>query len=319
MKKIAVLTSGGDAPGMNACIRAIVRAGLETGDKIIGVKEGYTGLVEGKFVSLGLRDVGNIIQLGGTMLKTSRCAEFMTPEGFNKAVNNCKKECFDGVVVIGGNGSLRGAAELSKAGINVIGLPGTIDNDLGYTDFTLGFDTAVNTVTNLLNNVRDTSASHQRVCVVEVMGRNCGDIALYGGLASGAEEIILPEVKADYNDICARLVKSAKSGKLSSIIVVAEGAGKSEEIAKLIEDKTGLEARSVVIGHLQRGGSPTMADRVFASRIGVMAVDIINAGKGGVAIGSRGGKIITEPIDKAVKMKNKFDTETYLINKKISI
>ena len=319
MKKIAVLTSGGDAPGMNACIRAIVRAGLDSGDKIIGVKEGYQGLIDGKFVNLGLRDVGNIIQQGGTMLKTSRCAEVMTPEGFNKAVYNCKKEGLDGVIIIGGNGSLRGAVELKNAGVNVIGLPGTIDNDLGYTDFTLGFDTAVNTVTNLLNNVRDTSAAHQRVCVVEVMGRKCGDIALYSGIASGAEEIILPEVKTDYNEVCHKLLKSAKSGKLSSIIVVAEGAAKSDEIAKLIEEKTGLETKSVVIGHLQRGGSPSMADRVFASRIGVEAVNLIDQGKGGLAVGSRNGKIISEDIEKAVKTVNTFDKQTYEINKRISI
>ena len=319
MKKIAVLTSGGDAPGMNACIRAIVRAGVELGHKVVGVRAGYQGLVDGRFVNLGLRDVGNIIQLGGTFLKTSRSEEFRNSNGFSKAIENLKKENIDCLVVIGGNGSLSGATELKKAGVNVIGLPGTIDNDLGYTDFTLGFDTAVNTVIDLLNNVRDTSSSHERVCVVEVMGRHCGDIALYSGIAAGAEAIMLPEVKMDIDTVCKKLMMSAKTGKISSIVVVAEGAGKAEQIAEEIEKRTKLEARSVVLGHIQRGGSPSMADRVFASRLGVEAVNLITAEKYGLAVGSKNGKIFSMDLEKAIVVKNTFDKQTYLINEQISI
>ncbi len=319
MKKIAVLTSGGDAPGMNACIRAVVRSGIASGYEVYGIRAGYQGLINEDYQKLGLRDVGNIIQCGGTILKTSRCPEFTTRAGFTKAVENYKKAGFEAIIVIGGNGSLTGALELSEAGVNVIGLPGTIDNDLGYTDFTLGFDTAVNTVTNLLNNVRDTSSAHDRVCVVEVMGRNCGDIALYSGISAGAETIIIPEVETDMDAICNKLINSAKTGKKSSIVVVAEGAGKAEDIAKIVGKKTKLESKAVTLGHLQRGGSPSMADRVFASRLGVSAVDCVEKNIYGVAIGSRDGIITNIKLKDALAVRNVFDMETYLINNKISI
>ncbi len=319
MKKIAVLTSGGDAPGMNACIRAVVRSGIGSGYSVVGIKAGYQGLIDEDYVELGLRDVGNIIQTGGTILKTSRCLEFVSAEGFKKGVENFKKAGFEALVVIGGNGSLTGALELSQAGVNVIGIPGTIDNDLGYTDFTLGFDTAVNTVTNLLNNVRDTSCAHDRVCVVEVMGRKCGDIALYSGISAGAEEIIIPEVKTDVNALCKKLLNSAKTGKKSSIVVMAEGAGSAEDMAKTIQQKTGIETKAVIIGHLQRGGSPSMVDRVFASRLGVTAVECIEKKVFGVAIGSTKNNIAITPLKEALNVTNTFDIATYKINSKISI
>lgn len=319
MKRIGILTSGGDAPGMNACIRAVVRSAVARGHKVIGIQSGYQGFVDGKTIELGLRDVGNIIQSGGTILKTSRCPEFMTDEGIKKGVETFKKEKLDALVVIGGNGSLTGAMKLKNAGVNVIGIPATIDNDLGYTDVTLGFDTAVNTVTNLLNNVRDTSNAHERVSVVEVMGRHCGDIALFSGISAGADAIIIPEVKTEIGKVCKKLLKSAETGKLGSIVVIAEGCGKASDIAKEIETRTGLESRAVVIGHLQRGGSPSMADRLLASRLGVHAVDLIEQGVYGVAIGTRGGKVIADDIEKALAVHNTFDIATYEINNSISI
>lgn len=319
MKKIAVLTSGGDAPGMNACIRAVVRSGIANGYEVVGIVGGYQGLIDQNYVNLGLRDVGNIIQMGGTILKTSRCDEFMQEKGFKKAVDNYKKAKFEAIIVIGGNGSLTGATKLSKAGVNVLGLPGTIDNDLGYTDFTLGFDTACNTVTNLLNNVRDTSSAHDRVCVVEVMGRKCGDIALFSGMSAGAEVVLIPEVKTPMEKVYSKLINSAKTGKRSSIVVVAEGVQGAGEVAKLIQENTGLESKAVVIGHLQRGGSPSMADRVFASRLGVTAVECIKNGIFNVAIGSKDNKIFNMNLEDAINTKNVFDEFDYKINSIISI
>ena len=319
MEKIAVLTSGGDAPGMNACIRAVVRSGIANGYEVVGIVGGYQGLIDENYITLGLRDVGNIIQTGGTILKTSRCVAFLTEQGFNKAVQNYKKAKFEAIIVIGGNGSLTGATELYKAGVNVIGLPGTIDNDLGYTDFTLGFDTAVNTVTNLLNNVRDTSSAHDRVCVVEVMGRKCGDIALFAGMSAGAEIVLIPEVDTPMEEVYKKLLNSAKTGKKSSIVVVAEGVGNAGDVAKQIYEHTGLESKAVVIGHLQRGGSPSMADRVFASRLGVCAVESIKNGEMNIAIGTKNNKMNKMNIEKAIKTKNVFDEFDYKINSIISI
>lgn len=319
MKKIAVLTSGGDAPGMNACIRAVVRSGIVNGYEVVGIIGGYQGLIDENYRTLGLRDVGNIIQTGGTILKTSRCSAFLTEQGFNKAVQNYKKAKFEAIIVIGGNGSLTGATELYKAGVNVVGLPGTIDNDLGYTDFTLGFDTAVNTVTNLLNNVRDTSSAHDRVCVVEVMGRKCGDIALFAGMSAGAEIVLIPEVVTPMEEVYKKLLNSAKTGKKSSIVVVAEGVGNANDVAKQIYEHTGLESKAVVIGHLQRGGSPSMADRVFASRLGVCAVESIKNGEMNIAIGTKNNKINKMNIEKAIKTNNVFDEFDYKINSIISI
>ena len=319
MGNIGILTSGGDAPGMNACIRAVVRSAVEKGNKVIGVQSGYQGLIEGRTVSLGLRDVGNIIQSGGTILKTSRSNDFMTASGFKKALATIKKEKLDCLIVIGGNGSLAGALALKDAGVNIIGIPATIDNDLGYTDVTLGFDTAVNTVTNLLNNVRDTSNAHERVSVVEVMGRHCGDIALFSGISAGADAIIIPEIKTEIKKVSEKLINSAKTGKLGSIVVVAEGAGRASDIAKEIEAKTGLESKAVVIGHLQRGGSPTMADRLLASRFGVFAIDLAENNRFGYAIATRGGKVEAIDLKDALSTPNTFDVATYEINNRISI
>ena len=319
MKRIGILTSGGDAPGMNACIRAVVRSAVARGNQVVGIMSGYQGLLDGKLVPLGLRDVGNIIHTGGTFLKTSRSAEFTTDQGMKKAVQILKKQKIDALIVIGGNGSLTGAMKLKELGVKVIGIPGTIDNDLGYTDVTLGFDTAVNTVTNLLNHVRDTSNSHERVSVVEVMGRHCGDIALFSGICAGADAIMIPEANITTDQVCAKLLKSAETGKLGSIVVVAEGSGRAADIAKEIEKKTGLESRPVVIGHLQRGGSPSMADRLLASRLGVYAVDLIEKDLCGVAVGTRAGRVIAEDIKTALSVHNTFDIATYEINNSISI
>lgn len=319
MKKIAVLTSGGDAPGMNAAIRAVVRTAVSNKIEVIGFLRGYQGLIDNDFVHLSVRDVGNIIQSGGTMLKTSRCHDFMTTPGFKKAMNNLAKNKVDGLVVIGGDGSYKGADAISKAGVKAIAIPGTIDNDLHYTDFTLGFDTAVDTIVSLMNNIRDTANSHERLSVVEVMGATCGDIALYSGIACGAEIIIVPEVKMSVNQICEKLVKSQKERKRSSIIMLAEGAGKASELLKKIKGNTGIEGRELVVGHLQRGGSPSTIDRVYGTRFGNQAVNLLMEGKGGLALGVRCNKLISVPIIDALNTEKVFNMDLYKLNDIISI
>lgn len=317
MNNIAILTSGGDSPGMNACIRAVARYGISQGLKVYGVKRGYTGLIEDDMERLNERSVGNIIQFGGTFLKTSRCKEFMTAEGVNKAVENLKKRDIDGLVVIGGDGSMRGAKELISRGIQVACVPGTIDNNLFYTDYTLGFDTAVNTIVNLINNVRDTSVSHDRVSIVEVMGAGCGDIALSSGLASGADVILVPEVKWSIDDVCKKLSDARKHGKECSIIVLSEHVCDAGDLAKMIQMKSGIECRSVILGHVQRGGDPSAFDRNLGTRFGVRCVDALLQGESGV-VGLRNGKYIFVSIDDALHGTRKFNTEDYLLAQRLS-
>ena len=311
MKKIAVLTSGGDAPGMNAAIRAVVRIADYYGMEVYGVSRGYNGLINGQIEKMTPRSVADIIQRGGTILKTARCEEFKTEEGRAKAVEQIQKYGIEGVIVCGGDGSFRGAQLLSRLGIPTVGLPGTIDNDLAYTEYTLGFDTAVNTAVSAINNIRDTMTSHERVSVVEVMGRRCGDIALYAGIAGGAEVIMVPEIPVSIDYICQRLLAGKERGKLSSIIVLAEGAGHGEEISELVEKGTGLETRPVVLGHVQRGGTPTCRDRILASRMSAHAVKLLSKGVGNRLVGVKGEKIFDMDIDEALAQKRTFSKELY--------
>lgn len=317
MKSIAVLTSGGDCPGMNACIRSVVRYGISQGLKVYGIMRGYAGLIEDDFKLMTERSVGNIIQLGGTFLKTARCKEFMQPEGVDQAVQNLKKRGIDGLVVIGGDGSYKGARELAKRGIIVACVPGTIDNNLRYTDYTLGFDTAVNTVVDLVNNVRDTSISHDRVTIVEVMGAGCGDIALNAGLAAGADVILVPEVKWSIDDVCHKLSEARRTGKECSIIVLSEHVCDPSDLAKMIQAKSGIECRSVILGHVQRGGDPSAFDRNLATRCGAKCVDMLLQGESGAA-GFKNGKIIFVPIEDAINGTRKFNMELYVLAQRLS-
>lgn len=312
MKRIAILTSGGDAPGMNAAVRATVRYALYKGLDVYGVERGYTGLINGNITRLNSRSVSDIIHKGGTMLKTSRCPQFRDEEGRRLAYETLSAYRITGLVVIGGDGSFRGASEFSKEfDIKVMGIPGTIDNDLNYTDYTLGFDTAVNTTLSAINNLRDTMSSHDRVSLLEVMGRGCGDIALYSGIAGGAEYVIIPEVPYDIDGICRDIRSSQKRGKTSNMIVLAEGAGNKEEIVKIIKEKTGISVKTTTLGHIQRGGSPTMADRVLAARMAVRAVDLLVEDKGSRLIGIRNNVITDDLIDEALAMPKRFDKEMY--------
>ena len=319
MKTIGVLTSGGDAPGMNAAIRAIVRTGIYNGIKVMGVKEGYNGLIRGNILEMNLSSVGDTIHRGGTILRSARSDEFRTDLGKNRALTVMEIFGIEGLIVIGGDGTLRGANDLNKLGVPVIGIPGTIDNDLAYTDLTIGFDTVVNTVVDLISNVRDTSASHGRANIIEVMGRECGDIALFSGLAGGAESIIVPEEKLDIDEVCKKLIQGRNRGKLHSIIVLAEGAGNAYELKKNIEEKTGIDTRVTILGHIQRGGNPTAIDRIIASKMGAKAVELLMKGISGKVIGVRDNKIIDMDIDEALSIKKEFDSETYKLSKVISI
>lgn len=307
MKTIGVLTSGGDAPGMNAAIRAVVRMGVDKGIKVLGIRRGYHGLIRGEIEEMNRSSVADIIQRGGTILRTARCEEFKTEEGRKKAENILNVFGIEGLVVIGGDGSFRGAQKLSQMGIPSIGIPGSIDNDLAYTDFTIGFDTAVNTVLDAINKLRDTSTSHERVSIIEVMGRNCGDIALYSGLAGGGESIIVPEVEFKVDDVCKNIIEGKIKGKLHNIIVLAEGVGHATEIAKNIEETTGLESRVTILGHIQRGGSPSAFDRVLASRMGARAVELLEQNISSRLIGIKGNTIIDVDIDEALAMKKDID------------
>lgn len=312
-KRIAVLTSGGDAPGMNACIRSVVRNGIHHGFEMVGVIKGYNGLITNEMIPLDNRSVGNIINKGGTMLRTARCLEFKTPEGLNKALENIKKNNIAGVVVIGGDGSFMGCRALTLAGVPAIGIPGTIDNDLAYTDFTLGFDTAVNTVLEAITKIRDTMASHDRVSIIEVMGNRCGDIALYAGLCGGAEYIVLPEQEWNIEALCEKLSFSKKIGKTSSIVVVAEGAIKGEVLAEEIKKRTNMDTRTTVLGYIQRGGSPSASDVLLASRFGAKAIQLVSKGIGGRCVGIKNNRIFDMDIIEACSMKSNFNTELYEI------
>lgn len=320
MKRIGLLTSGGDAPGMNACIRAVVRTALYFGMEVYGIQRGYQGLIDDEMVPMQMRSVSNIVQRGGTMLMTARCLEMLTRDGQQKAVNTLKKRGIDGLVVIGGDGSFRGAKCLSEDfGVPTIGIPGTIDNDLEYTDYTLGFDTAVNTCIDVINKLRDTMTSHERISVVEVMGRHCGDIALYAGIASGAEIIVVPEVEVDMDDIVMRINRSRVDGKRSNIILLAEGVCTAEEFSQRLQSVTPYSVRSTIIGHIQRGGSPTMADRMLAAQFGNKAVRLLNDGIGNRVVGIRKNEIIDMDIIEAVSMKKKFNSELYQTLQMISM
>lgn len=319
-KTIAVLTSGGDAPGMNAAIRAVVRAGITSGLHVMGVRRGYNGLLTGDVFEMNLRSVSDIIHRGGTMLYTARSLEFNTKEGVQKAADMCRKLGIDGVVVIGGDGSFRGARDLTGAGIPCIGIPGTIDNDIASSEYTIGFDTAMNTAVQMIDRLRDTTESHDRCSVVEVMGRRCGDLALQTGIAVGATTILVPEVEYDFQrDIIERMRFTHKTGKKHFIIIVAEGVGHVAELAESIEKQTGIETRATVLGHVQRGGSPTLRDRVVASEMGYTAVELLNAGKSNRVVVMRNSEIVDLDITEALAMKRTFDVDLYNIAHKISI
>lgn len=309
MKTIAILTSGGDAPGMNAVIRSVVRTAIYNDLKVLAIKEGYNGLIKGDIETMTLSSVADIIHRGGTILKTARSDEFMTEEGINQALEVIKKFKIDAIVVLGGDGTLRGARELARRGIKIIGVPCTIDNDLGYTDYTIGFLTAVETAVSAISKLRDTSESHGRAIVLQVMGRNCGDIALYSGIAGGAESIVIPEVKLDTDAIIKKIQNGRKRGKKHHIIVAAEGALDAYELARIIEEKGAIETRVTVLGYVQRGGVPTVQDRILASDFGYEAVNLLLSGKSGLALGYRSGKIIEVDIDEALETKKAFDKD----------
>ncbi len=312
MKKIAILTSGGDAPGMNACIRACVRSAINSGLEVYGVERGYFGLVNNNIFPMNTHSVCDIVQKGGTILKTARCLEFKFPETRKKAADNLKALGIEGLVVIGGDGSFTGARFLSdENGINVVGIPGTIDNDLAYTDYTLGFDTAVNTVLWAINNLRDTMTSHDRVSLVKVMGRRCGDIAMYAGICGGAEYILVPEIPYDIKAIAEDIKKSKERGKTSNIIVLAEGAGNETEIKTLVSVLSGADVKVTTLGHIQRGGSPTMADRMLAARFGTRATELLLQGKTNRVIGIKNNEIIDLDIAEALSETKQIDKHLY--------
>ena len=320
MKSIAVLTSGGDAPGMNPAVRAVVRTACQRGIKVYGVDRGYTGLINGDIHEMNLRSVSDIITRGGTILYSTRCPEFKTEEGLQKAVATCKKFGIDGMVIIGGDGSFRGARDLSLRGIPCIGLPGTIDNDISCTDYTIGYDTCLNTIVQMVDRIRDTSESHDRCTVVEVMGRGAGYLALEAGIAVGATSIIVPEVEYDIErDVIARIREFQKTGKKHFIVIVAEGVGGTAEIAKKIEAETGVESRATILGHVQRGGSPTARDRIMASQMGSRAVDLLTQGIGNRVVGIRDNKIVDFDIFEALKMTKTIDMKDYELAHEISI
>ena len=304
IQTIGVLTSGGDAPGMNAAIRAVVREAIAKGKKVKGIKRGYAGLLQEEIIDMEAKDVADIIQRGGTILQTARCQEFVTPEGQQKGAEICRKHGIDGIIVIGGDGSFKGAQKLAALGINTIGLPGTIDLDISCTDYTIGFDTAVNTAMEAIDKVRDTSTSHERCSIIEVMGRGAGYIALWCGIANGAEKILMPEEK-DYDEkaLIKDILENKKRGKKNYIIINAEGVGDSINMAKRIEDATGIETRATILGHMQRGGSPTCKDRVYASMMGALAVDLLIAGKTCRVVGYRHGEFVDFDINEALAMQ----------------
>lgn len=319
MKKIGVLTSGGDAPGMNAAVRAVVRKGIFHGLDVFGIYHGYQGLIDGEIKQLDLGSVGDIIHRGGTILHTARCSEFKTEEGQLKAIQQLNKLGIEGIVIIGGDGSYRGAQALTEKGYPCIGVPGTIDNDIPCTDYTIGFDTALNTVLDAIDKIRDTASSHERTYVIEVMGRDAGDIALWSGLAGGAETILCPEYDYNMEEIIAKLNRGHNRGKKHSIIIVAEGVGSGVDIAREIEARTGFETRVTVLGHVQRGGSPSARDRVLASRLGALAVELLLEGKGGRAVGVEHNRLVDYDIIEALKIRHTIDRKMYDLSAELSI
>ena len=308
VKTIGVLTSGGDAPGMNAAIRAVVREGLQNGKRMVGIRRGYAGLLNEEIEEMGAHSVSDIISRGGTILQTARCLEFVTPEGQKKGAEICKKHGIDGIIVIGGDGSFKGAQKLASLGINTIGVPGTIDLDIACTEYTIGFDTAVNTAMEAIDKVRDTSTSHERCSIVEVMGRGAGYIALWCGIANGAEDVLLPEAFSyDEQQLVNSIITNRKKGKCHHIIINAEGIGHSTSMARRIEAATGIETRATILGHMQRGGNPTAKDRVYASIMGAMAVDLLCDGKSNRVVGYQHGEFTDFDIDEALAMHKGLD------------
>lgn len=320
MKKIGVLTSGGDAPGMNAAVRAVVRTGCENGMQVMGIERGYTGLINGEMYEMNLRTVSDIIHRGGTILYSARCPEFKTQAGIDKAAESCRRNGIDGLVVIGGDGSFRGARDLSLSGIPCVGIPGTIDNDIACSDYTIGYDTAMNTIMEMVDRIRDTTESHDRCSVVEVMCRSAGYLALNAGIAVGATTILIPEVPFDIErDVIERMRRTQKTGKKHFIIIVAEGIGGVEALAREIEEKTGVESRATILGHVQRGGSPTVRDRVAASEMGNYAVKLLQKGIGNRVVAMQKEKVVDFDIYEALNMKKSVDLNLYKVAHEISI
>lgn len=319
IKTIGVLTSGGDAPGMNAAVRAVTRTALSRGMKVLGIQRGYVGLLNEEFVELTENSVSDVIYKGGTFIYTARCNEFKDPEVVKKAVEICKKHGLDGIVVVGGDGSFRGAADLSKFGVPCVGVPGTIDNDISCSEYTVGYDTSVNTAIDMIDRLRDTSTSHQRATVVEVMGRNAGYIAINAGIACGATAIITTERPYDVDKIAEKMKKSRANGKASFVIVIAEGVGHTEEIAKEIADKSGIETRVTVLGHVQRGGAPTGRDRVIASQMGHYAVGLLEKGIGNRVVAMQNNHVVDFDIQEALSMKKEFPMDLFEVADDISI
>lgn len=319
MKRIAVLTSGGDAPGMNAAIRGIVRKAIFHGVEAYGVKNGYQGLIEGNFFHLNVGAVGDIIQRGGTMLLSARCDAFKTEEGQEQAIDQLRKAEIDALIIIGGDGSLMGALELTKKGFPCIGIPATIDNDIACTDFTIGFDTALNTIIEAVDKIRDTATSHERTYVIEVMGRDAGDLALWAGVAAGAESVIIPEEDGEFADIIHRLKRGYARGKKHSIILVAEGAGSAVEYAEKIQQTTQLETRVTVLGHIQRGGSPTANDRVLASRLGSRSIDVLLEGRDGVMVSVIHNQLVEHSLQEVLEQKHQTSYELDKLTTELSI
>ena len=318
IKNIGVLTSGGDAPGMNAAVRAVVRAAISKGINVYGIHRGYVGLLTGDIFKMDEKSVSDIIHNGGTVLYTARCPEFKTKEGVAKAKAKCDELCIEGLVVIGGDGSFRGAADLSAMGMLCIGLPGTIDNDIACTDYTIGFDTAMNTAMDLVDKLRDTSQSHDRISVVEVMGRGAGHIAVNTGIACGATDIITKEVPYDLDQIAQTMLKKKANGKQNFVVVVAESIGHAHEIAAELQKKTGIEARATVLGHVQRGGRPTVRDRVEATRMGYYAVELLEKGIGNRVVGIKDSKIVDFDIQEALSMTKPYDEKLHHICEEIA-
>lgn len=319
MKTIGVLTSGGDAPGMNAAVRAVVRTAIACGMKVKGIRHGYSGLINGEIFDMDIRSVSDIIHKGGTVLYSARCPEFKTEEGMQAAIESCKKFGIEGIVAIGGDGSFRGARDLSLRGIPCVGVPGTIDNDIASTDYTIGFDTAMSTAMEMVDRLRDTSQSHDRCSVVEVMGRNAGHLALQCGIAVGATAILVPEVEFKFEDVVNKINTIKKTGKKHFIIVVAEGVGGVEKLAKDIEAATGIDARATILGHVQRGGSPTVRDRVAATQLGYAAVKLLEKGIGNRVVAIRNDEVVDYDIFEALNMKKPFDLKMYEIASVTSI
>ena len=320
VKTIGVLTSGGDAPGMNAATRAVVRTALAKGINVKGILKGYNGLLNEEIIDMDATSVSDTIDRGGTILYTARCLEFVDPEYQKKGADICKKHGIDGLVVIGGDGSFKGAQKLSALGVNTIGVPGTIDLDIACTDYTIGFDTAINTAMSAIDKIRDTSTSHERCSIIEVMGRNAGHIALWCGIANGAEDILIPG-KYDFNEekIIEKIIENKKKGKKHYIIVNAEGVGHSSSMAKRIEEATGIETRATILGHMQRGGSPTCKDRVYASIMGSMAVDLLCQGKTNRVVGYKNGEYVDYDIEEALAMKKTVSEYQYEVAKTLAL